>query len=88
VKEQTCLVAQLEPMFTISRRDDKDSGWAGSGAAAASRCRRQNKADRRAATPVPLIAPIDAWWRKSSPSGENVTAGEVVLRVHARHRSD
>lgn len=87
VEEQARLVAQMEPIVrSLAPRDDKDPALASQPALdAAIRVQEAKlKLAEEQLTPMPLIAPIDglvsAVLRRP---GENVIAGEAVLRVSA-----
>jgi multidrug resistance efflux pump len=87
VEEQSRLVAQMEPIVrSLAPRDEKDPGLASEPAvdAAIKVQDAKLKLAEEQLTPMPLIAPIDgvvsAVLRRP---GENVTAGEAVLRVSA-----
>jgi multidrug resistance efflux pump len=87
VGEQTKLVAQLEPIVrSLAPRDEKDPGLAPEPALTAAI--KVQEAKLRLAeeqlTPMPLVAPIDGVVSAVlRHPGENVTAGEAVLRVNA-----
>ena len=87
VEEQARLVGQMEPIVrSLAPRDEKDPGLASEPAvdAAIKVQDAKLKLAEEQLTPSPLIAPIDgvvsAVLRRP---GENVTAGEAVMRVSA-----
>jgi multidrug resistance efflux pump len=88
VDEQTRLVAQMEPIVkNLAPRDDKDAALAPDAALAAAIKVQEAKLKltEEQLTPVPLVSPIDGVVAEVlRHPGENVTAGEVVMRVHAR----
>ena len=87
VAEQTKLVAQMEPIVrTFAPANEKDPGLAPDAALAAAIAVQDAKLKLAEAqlTPMPLIAPIDGVVSEVlRHPGENVTAGEAVMRLHA-----
>jgi multidrug resistance efflux pump len=88
VEEQSRLLAQMEPIVkNLAPRDDKDSALAPDAALAAA-IKVQDaklKLTEEQLTPVPLVSPIDGVVAEVlRHPGENVNAGEVVMRVEAR----
>ena len=87
VAEQTKLVAQLEPIVrSLAPRDEKDPSLSPESAltAAIKVQEAKLKLTEEQLTPMPLVAPIDGVVSAVlRHPGENVTAGEAVLRVHA-----
>ena len=87
VAEQTRLLAQLEPIIQAhAPRDEKDPGLASEPAldAAIKVQDAKLKLAEEQLTPQPLVAPIDGIVSEVlRHPGENVTAGEVVMRVQA-----
>ena len=87
VEEQARLVAQMEPIVrSLAPRDEKDPGLAHEPALSAAIQVQEAKLKlaEEQLTPTPLIAPIDGVVSAVlRHPGENVTAGEAVLRISA-----